>query len=524
MILADDPVLEDIRFLALESGSSFLSFSPPLSPDEIANFLDIINGTINGQNLSATGKEAYNRVLERISPAANIYFSEKNVSFWMEITSTFEGRAKLNSDISWYPRYPQITPLISIPLSLSFANAVQLYMEPVFAKNSAAFNKDFFDLNLPIEYNQLNHDFLTRAFLAAGGDWWNLQIGRDRLYWGTSRTGSLTFSDNSPHFDFARLSFFSSTIKYSVIVNQLPLKLTDKLFPDPQESAYPSGWNEIENFQHVLQRYFYLHRLDFRFFNKVSIGLMEGMMAGNSPFEIRFLNPMIIFHSLFAWKDFPKWPANNGDIIGSFASVEVNWNIINKLAIYGQFAMNELTLPGESDGHPSGLGYLLGIQFAYSFNNWGKISWLEFICTDPYLSILSTPFASFIQMDRFENYYFLGYPRDTIALSLGTNFFRRNELNFSGSFSWISSGQHNNNSLTNGLTWDWEKGTNAIGKSPPSGTVENKFILALSAGWKPFPWFIFSASIAGIVSHNNNHISDNNQIGAQTSFSAGFRY
>jgi hypothetical protein len=304
----------------------------------------------------------------------------------------------------------------------------------------------------------------------------------------------------------------------------MPLKLSSRLFANPTESSYPSGWDDISDLQHVLQRYFYLHRLDFKLFNRVSIGIMEGIMTGNSPLELRYLNPIIFFHSLFAWDDFPKWAPNNGSMIGSFASLEVNWNIVRNLAVYGQFVMNEITFPGETDEHPNALGYLAGIQFAHSFKNWTGVSYLEFIYTDPYLSILSSPFASFIQMDRLGNYYYIGYPRDTISVILGTNFFYGDKLNFSGSFSWIVSGQHNKNNLTNGLTWDWEKGPEAMSRRTPTGTAENKFVLSLGAGWKPQPRLAFNASVAGIISHNNNHTAGSNQIGGQASFSVGFKY
>jgi len=520
MILADDPILEDIRFLSLESRSPFLSFTPPLSSGEIRGFLDRIDRDV----LSSGGREAYNRVRARLTPVASISYSDELFSLLFDLNSTVEGIARFNSDISLYPRYSHITPLISAPLRMSFANMIQLYFEPIFAVNSRIHGRDVFGINIPTEYDHINHDLSIRAFGAIGGNWWNFQIGRDRLFWGTAHTGSLTFSDNAPHFDFARLSLFSSSVKYSVVVNQMPLRLTSRLFPDPGSSAYPSGWDDPANPQHVLQRYFYLHRLDFRLFNRLSIGIMEGIMVGNSSIELRYLNPIIFFHSLFAWNDFPVWAPNEGSMVGSFASVEFNWNIINNLSLYGQVVMNEFTLPGETDEHPNALGYLLGIQFAHSFGNWRKISFLELIYTDPYLFILSSPFASFIQMDRLGNYFFIGHPRDTISLSLGANFFYRNILNLSTKFSWIASGQHNDNDETNGLTWDWERGPDAVRRRTPTGTAENKFILSLAAGWQARPWLQFNAGLTGIVSLNNNHISGNNQIGGQASFSVGFRY
>ena len=519
MILTGDPVLEDLRFLSLQTGRPLLSFSPPLAPAEVETFLD----SINEADLSPSAREAYHRVLRRLTPVSRISYSDEHFSLLLDINTVLEGRARFNSDISWFPRYQHVTPFISAPIRASFANRIQLYLEPVLAMTSAEYASGTFNTNFPIEYGHMNHEAVTRAFAAAGGDWWNFQIGRDRLFWGTGHTGSLTFSDNSPHFDFARLSLFSSTVKYSVVVNQMPLKLRNRLFTDEMWQKILDD-NAIDVNHTTLQRHLYLHRLDFRLFNRVSIGIMEGIMVGDAPFELRYLNPIMFFHSLFAWDDFPTWGPNDGHMVGSFASLELNWNVTRNFAVYGQFAMNEFALPGETDGHPNALGWMAGVQYAHSFRNWGSVSFLEFIYTDPYLSILSSPFASFIQMDRSGNYYFIGYPRDTIALTVGTNFFYRNILNFYGSFSWISSGQFNDNDATNGLTWNWESGAEAINRRTPTGTAENKFILSLGSGWRPYAKLILRANITGILSLNNNHISGNSQIGGQASFSVGFQH
>ena len=512
MILTGDPVLEDLRFLSLKSGRPLLSFTPPLAPAEVKRFLD----SINEADLGPSARDAYHRVLRRLAPVSRISYSEENFSLLLNINSVFEARARFNSDISWYPRYRQITPLVSAPLRASFANTIQLYFEPIFAMRTGEISDGAFDSNVPTSHDQFNHEFVVRAFAAVGGDWWNFQIGRDRLFWGTGHTGSLIFSDHSPYFDFARLSFFSANVKYSIIVNQMPLRLSRGLFTD---DWWQDNYDSVDT-RTVLQRHFYLHRLDFRLFDRLSIGIMEGMMVGDAPLEIRYLNPLIYFHSLFAWNDFPLWRPDSGHMVGSFFSLEVNWNVNRNLAFYGQFSMNEFTLPGETDGHPNAMGWMAGVQFAHSFNNWGAVSFLEFVYTDPYLSILSSPFASFIQMDRLRNYYFIGHPRDTIAVTVGTNFFYRDILNLYGNFSWISSGEHNRY----GLIWDWESGPDAVGRRTPTGTAENKFILSVGSGWRPSPRIILRANVTGIISLNNSHISSNNQTGGQASFSVGFQH
>jgi len=526
MVSVGDPVLNDLRYLSLQTGIPFLSFTPPLAPGEIRNFLD----TIGEIELTPSAEEAYRRLQRRLNPQANISFTSGIFTTSLNINSTLEGRFRFNQDVAEFPENPNINPLLAFPVRFYLNDIFQLYVEPSITMRPNRYRLETFDLNVPTDYYVYDETMPLKFFAAAGGSWWNFQIGRDRLFWGTGHTGSLTFSDNSQYFDFARLSVFSPMFKYSMIVSQLPLRLTRNLF-HPDNEIIDSWWDDQTNRTHLIHRYFYLQRLDFTFFNRVSIGIMEGLMVGNSSLELRYLNPLRVFHSLFAWEDYDKWlpPQTHedwrpGDMIGSFFSVEINWNIMKNLSFYGQFFMDQFARRSElrrnPNPPPNGLGYLAGLQFSRSFNAWASIFFLEFIYTDPFAYILSSPFGSHIQQNRYGQYYYIGFPRDTIALTLGANFFNNDFLFLSGNISWISSGENNKH----GLIWNWEESSNAFNQTTPSGTSENKIILSLGAGWQPQSWLIFNTDITGIVSLNNNHISGANAIGGQLSFSVGFRY
>ncbi|MDR1072851.1 MAG: capsule assembly Wzi family protein [Treponema sp.] len=64
-----------------------------------------------------------------------------------------------------------------------------------------------------------------RAFVAAGGAWWNFELGRDRLSYGLGRSGNMAVSDTPDYYDMARLSFFSPVFKYSLLVSQMPFTI-----------------------------------------------------------------------------------------------------------------------------------------------------------------------------------------------------------------------------------------------------------------------------------------------------------
>jgi len=518
MILAGDPILEDLRYLSLESGKPFLSFITPIAPKELENYLDSIDPSL----LSKAANEAFYRIQKRLLPEKTpLSFSNGNFSAFLSINSTLEGRLRFNTDIDWYPQYPKISPLVSFPISLFFADTLQLYIEPIITVAAPYYESaKTVGVNVPYNYDHLDATQPHRAFVAAGGSWWDFQLGRDRLFWGTGHTGSLSFSDNSPFYEYARLSFFSRVFKYSIIVNQMPLKIT----PDIYEGDLDSG----DLFSRTTQRYFYLHRIDFSIRDVLSIGAMEGLMAGNSALEIRYLNPLMIFHSFFSGYDYETWPGSPdmGHMNGSFFSLEANWNIVKSLSVYGQFVMNEFAIPGveSENSSPNALGFMAGVNFTRSFDIWASSFFLEYLYTYPYLYMNSSPFSSFIQMCKVSassdlRYYFTGYPRDTVALTLGAKFFRTDTLSIGGEFSWLSRGSH----ATRDIIWDWKMGSDAFNELTPSGTPENNYIVTLAAKWKPLSYLTLNGSIAGIFSRNN-HNTGSDTAGGQASFSVSYHY
>jgi len=531
IISTGDPVLQDIRFLSIATGKPFLSFTPPLAPGEIMNFLL----SIDSDTLPEPAKSVYHRALGRLTPQANLSLTRGVFTASLNINANIEAGVKLNEDVKSYPENPDIVPFLALETRLFFSDKVLLYLEPSWAMRPTRYNKNKFDTNIAAGYFEFDEAMPLKAFAAGGGDWWTFFIGRDRLFWGTGNTGSLSFSDNSQYFDFARLSFFSSNFKYTMIINQLPLRLTDDLF----DSNIPSNedwWNDKDNLINSNHRYFYLHRFDLTLFNRITLGIMEGVMIGNSPLELKYLNPFMVFHSMFSWNYYDKWRPpyddwvmgkdneNHGDLVGSFMSFDLNWNIVKNFSFYGQLVVNEFAEPGEIKRNPqqppNGFGYMAGFQFSHVFSSWASLFYLEFVYTDPYLNILSSPFGSFIQQNHYKQYYYIGYQRDTIVLSFGGRFFNHGTLQFWGAFSFIVSGEHN----INGITWDWKVGEDSFNQKTPSGIAEKNYVLSLGGSWKPYSWLILKSNITGIYSQNNNHILNENKIGGQISFCAGFRY
>jgi len=524
MILVGDPVLEDIRFLSLEAGRPILSFTLPLSPHEVRAFLDSIDDSL----LSTPTLEAFSRVNRRLSlQAPRISFSSNDFSAFVDINATIEARARTNRNISWHPRYPAIPPVVSFPVRFFIGNFLQLYLEPTWKMAPIHYQRvGSFGLNAPFDYFQYDHLMPHRAFLAAGGRLWNFQIGRDRLSWGTGHMGNLSVSDNPDFYDFMRFSFFTRFFKYSSLVVQMPLDIRHGLLCD---TVFPGSSVPANHLYRTTNRYFYLHRLDFMLFNSLTIGISEGILVGDAPLELRFLNPMMVFHQMIPWIEYDRWGNRNagkdGHMVGPFFSVEANWNIINSLSVYGQFVLTQYELPGELEGvsypSPDGLGFLFGIQYSHSFAAWASVFFLEFVHTSPFLYMHPSPFASFIHMRILlfdsPHYTFVGFPRDLMMFTLGARFFRDNVLSVSGAFSLLFNGERD-------IRYDWQASWSARNEKTPTGITERQMIGTVSARWRLRPFLTLGGSLTGIHSHNNGHISGTREVGLQTAFSVSVSF
>jgi hypothetical protein len=522
MISAGDPVLEDIRFLVRESGGVFRSFTPPLSPDEVWQILD----SIDASALSAAGSEAYGRIIQRLKPSVlitNGYFS-----FDAHVTAAVEGGIRSNGDIPWQVRDAERPPMLALPLNFFFADALQLAFEPILASDPWFYESaSHWRTNIPYEAKRFDLNFPLRAFVAGGGSWWNFQLGRDRLSFGAAHTGNFAVSDSPDFYEFFRASFFSPAFKYSILVSQMPLSVSG-LLSDTAKAALTG--DELTN---TTDRYLYLHRLDVRLFNKVSVGLTEGAIVGNS-LELRYLNPFAIFHSFFAWHDYDDWGAGGGDMEGSIFSLDLEWAIIPSLTLYGQFVLTEFSTPYElkrwpDTQPPQGLGYLAGIEYARDVKGWGMSLYGEFVYTDPFLYMHSSPFASFIWMRHLSEttskprrYAWIGHPdgRDMMLFAVGSSIFK-GDLGFSFELSGKFSGEHS-------LSWDWGSGPGYNDQKSPSGVAENTFSAVLGAKWKL--WSRHQATItlaghlAGVMVFNAAHIQDERKMGAETMLSLIFSY
>jgi hypothetical protein len=528
VISAGDPLLEDIRFLVRKSGSSFRSFTPPLSRDEVLQILDDINET----GLSGPDQEVYRRIYDALTPS--MLYGDERFSLGFQVVAAPEIHIRTNNAIDFSRRDTAAPHMLSFPVTLYFADTAQIFFEPLITSDPTYYTRDnsYWGTNVTYNPEQFDMNMPLRTFIAAGGHWWNFQLGRDRISYGAGHTGNLAVSDTPDYYDFARLSLFSPHFKYSLLVSQMPLSAQPLL-------ANPAEYPDMDKKETITQRYFYLHRVDIRLFQKISLGISEGLMVGDSPLELRFVNPLILFHSFFSWLDYDQWDRNSngkadeegqGDMTGSLFALDMDWAVFPSLAVYGQFMMNEFATSYERESWaeiqpPNGLGYLAGIEYTHQFTDWRAVFYGEFVYTDPYLYTLSSPYASFIWMRRLADisakdlrYSWIGHPagRDTMLFALGARF-TGETLGFSADISYSSTGEHT-------IRWDWKRGAPYNKENTPSGRAEHTLTAGVQTDWAPLSFLVLSGYIGGNAVFDAGHQGGTNEYGLEMVFSAAFRY
>ena len=251
-------------------------------------------------------------------------------------------------------------------------------------------------------------------------------------------------------------------------------------------------------------------------------------MVGNSPLELRYLNPMMIFHSFFSWDDYPQWGSGKGDYIGSVFSLDLEWAFRPGWALYGQIVINEFSTPYEAanfpDQPPRGMGYLLGAEYVHTLSNW-IFSWYgELVYTDPFLYTLSSPFGSMIWMRRssdMENkdrlrydWFGHGEGRDMFLAALGFSAVSE-KITLSLDLSLKFQGEH-------GILWDWTKADSH--QVSPSGRPEIRFRSLFGAAYRILPAFTLSGHLGTTVFLDAEHERGNRKFGAEAGFAVSYFY
>jgi hypothetical protein len=323
-----------------------------------------------------------------------------------------------------------------------------------------------------------------RAYISAGvplgeGFGINFRLGIGDDFIGRTRTGSVIFSDNMKEPSYGNLTIYTPYLKYTADVIQMEVT-----------------------------KYFYLHRININVFNRLSFSMVEGVLV-NAPFEIRFLNPLMIFHGLTAWQTYKMRGGYNDQFfgggaeerVGSFLGMIFDGRIWKYGRLYGMVAMNQFELPFVEGGPDSTIpdafafqaGYESFIPVSTGYLNFG----LEGVYTFPYMYVLDSVNWSFVREskevsnDLTREWTGTPFGPDSIAGTLWAGYQSSSSWSVEGSFLMAVQGERSGTSVFDNPPY-FPTTHGEILLTTPTGTPTYTYIISAKGNWSPLDWIHLS--------------------------------
>jgi hypothetical protein len=336
-------------------------------------------------------------------------------------------------------------------------------------------------------------------------------IGDD--FYGRTRTGSIILSENLEKINYAQLSFFSPYVKYTA-----------------------------EVMQYEAVKYQYMHYLQFRPHKTISLSFTEGVMV-NAPLELRYLNPLMVFHSYEAWKTYDdyndefldsdsaedKIDQSGGSRVGSFFGAMVEYQPVQHLRLYGLFAMTQFQLEIERQNWskyltPNALAFQLGSEVSIPFDRGYWLFGLEGVYTYPYMYVLHNKAWSFYkeypEVERITARTWTGTPfgPDTIAGALWAGYHNYEKWSWVFSFVFAAQGKRSGTDIFDG---DYRPDHDVYDvTTPPTGTPVYTSTFSVLGKWSPYEWLSFSLQPGYRIVNNYGHRAGRTEHGFEITLSS----
>jgi len=508
LIPAGHWVYDAVIRIEAESGKASFAQNAPLSTAELLLYLN----EIDFDSLSEAGKYEYNAVKSFFNEDY-LSFGSDTLSLGISPISSLELYHKTDERIPWQYYSHNKKHILDLPVILGAGDF--LCIESVFfaGLNYWAAEEHSVFTNIPYKSDSLEAHFPSTAYISAGLPIYdiftvNFQLGKGNLSVGKTQLGSIFLSDYSDHDAYAMFSLYSQKIRYAATLIQLEVN-----------------------------KNLYLHRLEFQAFKKIQIGLHEGVLV-NAPLELRYLNPLSIFHNYAAWRTYGKYNNSTADgsantydgfsRVGSYFGLTFDINPWRFLRLYGLFAMNQFqtayerkTYPEAAAKIPDSLGFQGGIETFVPFKTGYFSGGIEGLYTNPWLYICDDADWSFYR-SRFDLIKNTNVPVHTwVGSPYGPD-----TLGFSGKFGYevvslwaahvsyktITRGEHSfelfSHYDSSGKNNYYPSSVEEATQKSPTGIAEVSHSFMVSGSFSPLHWIDISSQVGYTVVSNSNHVEN----------------
>jgi hypothetical protein len=519
VLFPEDWAYKALGFLSREAGV-ILQTDSSLTVQQVDRLLL----EIDEESLSGSGKAVYRELRDYLD--SDWSFTFQSDAFSAAVNPLFQPELffKTGEDVPWIWDAYSRGSLVLLPVSLSAGPWITAEMDIQAGQNeyAASLNDNYF--NVPADpVSQFDIHFPKRAFFSAGipfgaASGINFAIGQGDDFFGRTKTGSVIVSEYLERVFYAQFSLYSPSFRYAA-----------------------------EVMQYEVNKYHYMHYITVRPHKRISLSLAEGVMV-NAPLELRFLNPLTIFHSYEAYKTYTDYnedlgndPSDptGGSRIGSYFGAKIEWQPVNFLRLYGLFAMDQLQMGveksnWEDDLTPDALAFQAGAEVSLPVAGGYWEFGIEGVYTYPYMYVLWDKHWSFYkeapEIERLTVRYWTGSPfgPDSIAGALWTGF---HAIKWSAVFTFGVTAQGERSGLDifdhdNIQSGDTYRPTHEVYEvtTPPTGIPVYTYTASILGKWRLLDWLDLSVQPGYRHVVNIGHQSPKNAGSFEIAFSARFRF
>jgi hypothetical protein len=507
IVYPGDWLYEALAVLSQEQGIVFFSDSAVT-----AGQIERILTEVNEETLSPGGKVLYDRIRAALQASPRLSLQLDALSVDADPALQPEFYFKTSAETNWIYNYYQRQPFFVLPVSLSIGPYITAEMVPFIGQNeyAATLHNNYF--NIPHDTSQFDLHFPKRAYLSAGlpfgkasGVHFAMGIGDN--FFGRTQTGSVILSDTLEKVNYARLSLFSPYIKYTVEVTQ-----------------------------YGADKYQYMHYLQMRPHKTVSLSFIEGVMV-NAPLELRYLNPLMIYHGYEAWKTYDdynneedKVDPTGGSRIGSYFGVKAEYQPVKHLRLYGLFAMTQFQLGIErrkwkEDLTPNALAFQWGSEVSLPLDQGYWLFGVEGVYTYPYMYVLYHKDWSFYkeypEVEKITVRSWTGTPfgPDSIAGALWAGYHSFARWSWGFSFVFAAQGERSGTDIFD--TDNYRPSPEVYDVTRPlTGTPTYTSTFSVLGKWDPYEWLSFSLQPGYRIVNNAGHLAGRTEHGLEVILSS----
>ncbi|MBQ0070724.1 MAG: hypothetical protein KBS81_02520 [Spirochaetales bacterium] len=433
----DDKIIDSIDALYVMAGLSRPSSSGPYTGEELSEMLSRLDSV----SLDQTAEALRDSIRQQLESDAGRTSTTVHACLYAEVSIHTNTSEAFQTKDNWMRNYNNQKPMGYLDFEhqlrenfygfFEFSAGVSKHLF-----KTTEFGADPVSTNLlfvgPNNMSQFDFNFPHRAFIAAGGEGWAVQLGRDNLSWGLGKSGNLILGDHLQYHNALHFTTWTNSFKYTYVISAFAhpseyyryIKDHPELSgmyingvsrdeylvdgtPNPDRKDHPGQANVLKGISCFIG-----HRLEWRLLSdKLGLVVNEGIlyMDEENKIDIMSFAPAFLYHNNYT-------RAQSNSILG----FEADYAVLPGLNFYAAFCVDDFNLPGEAapgqyvDGvqnlaEQTAFGLQLGAKYATTVADGILTVNAEAVKTDPYLYLRDGSFASGVDREQKVGQYGIRY-------------------------------------------------------------------------------------------------------------------